>query len=236
MSIKAILFDLDGTLLPMDQDVFIADYFKRLVGYLAGYGYDPKVLTQAVWTCTGVMINNGGAVTNEQAFWKAFTDILGPEVRRYEPELITFYRTEFQNVRFSCGFAPMAAPLVRALKEKGYSVILATNPLFPAIATHSRIRWAGLEPEDFSLITTYENSSCSKPNPDYYRQILQKTGLQAGECVMIGNDVEEDMIARELGMQVFLLTDCMINKQGTDISAYPHGGFPELEAYLNTIV
>ena len=49
---------------------------------------------------------------------------------------------------------------------------------------------------------------------------------------MVGNDVQEDMVARELGMEVFLLTPCMINKQGTDISQFPHGDFPELLRFL----
>ena len=78
--------------------------------------------------------------------------------------------------------------------------MLATNPLFPPTATQSRIRWAGLTPEDFEFITTYDNSSFCKPNPDYYREILGKLNLNAGECLMVGNDVGEDMIARTLGM------------------------------------
>ena len=49
---------------------------------------------------------------------------------------------------------------------------------------------------------------------------------------MVGNDVQEDMVAKTLGMSVFLLTDCLINKEEKDISVYPHGGFEELREYL----
>lgn len=52
---------------------------------------------------------------------------------------------------------------------------------------------------------------------------------------MVGNDVGEDMIAQTLGMKVFLLTDCLINKEDTDISVYPHGSFDELLAYIDTL-
>ena len=97
---------------------------------------------------------------------------------------------------------------------------MATNPIFPAIATESRIRWAGLEPEEFELYTTYENTCYCKPNPDYYRDLLQRLDCQAEECLMIGNDVEEDMIAESIGMKVFLLTDCMIKKKERDISVF----------------
>ena len=45
---------------------------------------------------------------------------------------------------------------------------------------------------------------------------------------MVGNDVEEDMVAKELGMDVFLLDDYIINRQDSDITQYEHGGFVEL--------
>ena len=96
-------------------------------------------------------------------------------------------------------------------------------------------KWMGLEPEDFAFITTYDNSSFCKPNPDYYREILGKLKLKSEECLMVGNDVGEDMIAEALGMQVFLLTDCLINRDGSDISRYPHGSFPELLSCIRSL-
>lgn len=114
---------------------------------------------------------------------------------------------------------------VHTAKEKGLRVALATNPIFPAVATETRIRWAGLEPEDLELYTTYENIGYCKPNPDYYREIAKRLGVQPWECLMVGNDVTEDMVAEKAGMQVFLLTDCLINKERKDISLYPRGSF-----------
>ena len=112
---------------------------------------------------------------------------------------------------------------------------LATNPIFPAVATESRIRWAGLQPEDFELYTTYENSRYCKPNLNYYRDIVEQLDLTPEECLMVGNDVAEDMVVRELGMNVFLLTDCLINSAQKDISVYPNGGFPELLALIRSL-
>jgi FMN phosphatase YigB (HAD superfamily) len=131
-----------------------------------------------------------------------------------------------------CGHTDQAARIIAWLKERGCRCVLATNPIFPAIATGSRMQWAGLKAADFDLVTTYENSRYCKPNPDYYREILQKIGEVPENCIMVGNDVTEDMVARELGMQVFLLTDCMINKENKDISQYPHGSFDALMDYL----
>lgn len=232
MGIKAILFDLDGTLLPMDQDLFVKAYFGGLAKHLAPHGYDPQALIAAIWAGTKVMIGNDGSCTNEQAFWKSFCSAFGEKALDDEPLFREFYETGFQNIKQVCGYAPESAPLVGWLKEKGCRVILATNPIFPAIATESRIRWAGLQPEDFESYTTYENSTHCKPNPDYYRNILENAGLQPEECIMVGNDVGDDMVTARLGMGVFLLTDCLINSKNEDISQYPHGGFAELRQFL----
>jgi len=233
MKVTAILFDLDGTLLPMDQDDFTKSYFSNLAAKAATKGYQPNALIDTVWAGTAAMVKNDGAKTNDAVFWELFAAKYGGDALNDIPFFEEFYRTDFQKVRELCGFAPMAKDIVHSLKARGLRVILATNPLFPAIATESRIRWAGLEPEDFELYTTYENSRHCKPNPEYYNDIMQELNLTAEECVMVGNDVGEDMIAEKLGMKVFLLTDCLINKQNEDISKYPHGGFDELKVFLD---
>lgn len=230
--ITTVLFDLDGTLLPMDQDVFVKAYFSRIAAKMAPRGYDPKALIDAIWAGTMAMVKNDGNCTNEQAFWATFAAILGEKVRAEEPVLREFYENEFQNVQKVCGYHPSAAEIVRDLKARGIRVVLATNPVFPAVATESRIRWAGLEPSDFELYTTYENSRYCKPTLAYYEDILTALGVSGEECVMVGNDVSEDMVAERLGMKTFLLTDCLINKNGEDISKWAHGGFEELKEFL----
>ena len=232
---KAILFDLDGTLLPMEQEVFVKDYLGRMAAFLAPQGYDPQTLIRAIWAGTGAMVKNDGKALNEDVFWQVFNTFVGRDARQDEALFEDFYRTQFQKAKDSCGFNPAAAEAIREIKAMGYRLILATNPLFPAIATQSRARWAGVNPEDFELVTTYENSHFCKPNPDYYREILGKLALDGSECLMVGNDVGEDMIARTLGMKVFLLTDCLINKAGEDIKTYPHGSFPELLHYIRSL-
>lgn len=231
---KTVLFDLDGTLLPMDQDVFIKAYFGGLAKKLAPHGYDPEQLIAGVWAGTAAMVKNDGSKTNEEVFWECFCGLTRADARQDEPLFEEFYRVEFQGVQKVCGLDLRAAEVIRYLKDRGCRVVLATNPLFPAIATQSRIRWAGLEPADFELVTTYENSRHCKPNLDYYRDILEAIGEVPENCIMVGNDVGEDMVTAKLGMQVFLLTDCLINKQNADISAYPQGSFPELMGFLET--
>ena len=230
--IEIVLFDLDGTLLPMDQDVFIEKYMGLLAQKLEPYGYNPKHLVGAVWRGTGAMVQNTGEKTNETVFWESFCDTFGPDAIRDLPLFEEFYAADFAGTRTTCGFAPEAAETIRLLKEKNVRCALATNPLFPRIATVQRIRWAGLDPEDFELVTTYENSRRCKPNPDYYREVAEALGVKPENCLMVGNDAREDMAAQKIGMRTFLLTPCLINKEGADITQWPNGDFAALEAFL----
>ena len=237
MKVTAILFDLDGTLLPMDQDDFTRYYFSNLAAKAATKGYQPNALIDTVWAGTAAMVKNDGEKTNEAVFWELFAAKYGGDALNDIPFFEEFYRTDFQKAKELCGFAPMAKDIVHSLKARGLRVILATNPLFPAIATESRIRWAGLEPDDFELYTTYEDIGTCKPSPAYYREVLSRLGLDPADCLMVGNDVAEDMMAAaEAGIRGFLLTDCLINTPNADVNAYPHGSFDELNAYVNSLL
>lgn len=232
MKITTVLFDLDGTLLPMDNDEFTKGYFKLLAAKLAPHGYEPKQLVEAIWTGTAAMVKNDGTKSNEQAFWEKFSKIFGEKALADKPLFDEFYEKDFQKAKELCKVNPKAAIAVHNIKEMGFQVALATNPIFPASATESRIRWAGLEPEDFELFTTYENIGYCKPNPDYYREIAKRLGVNPEQCLMVGNDVTEDMIAETVGMKVFLLSDCLINKERKDIDQYKRGGFDQLLEYI----
>ena len=235
MSVKTILFDLDGTLLPMDQEAFVKSYLGRIGRAMAQHGYDAKKLVDTIWAGTAAMVKNDGSKTNEAVFWDVFAGVFGEDARNDLPLFDAFYRHGFPAVRESCGFTPRAKEVLEQVNASGLRAVLATNPIFPATATHQRVQWAGLKPDDFVHITTYENSSFCKPNPDYYREILHKLDLAPEECLMVGNDATEDMIAETLGIRVFLLTPCLINKQNADLSRWPHGDFDDLLVFLQKI-
>ena len=236
MKTKVILFDLDGTLLPMDQEVFIKAYFGGLVRKLVPHGYDPDTLVSTIWKGTGAMMKNDGSMTNENRFWQVFCSVYGEDKKKEDEHIFDeFYSNEFDLVRNAVGYTDEAAKAVNEIKSMGYTVALATNPVFPTVATRKRIAWAGLSLEDFALYTAYENSSYSKPSPLYYKEITEKLGVSPEECLMVGNDVGDDMIARSLGMKVFLLTDCLINKEEKDISSYANGSFSELLEYVRSL-
>ena len=236
MELNAILFDLDGTLLPMDQDLFMNYYFGELVKKMVPFGYNKDTLAKDVWDGTKAMVMNDGSRTNAEAFWDRFCELTGKDCRKDEPIFESFYKNEFCKAKDACQPTPAAKEVIDLIKTSGKRIILATNPMFPSVATENRIGWAGLSTEVFELITTYENCHYFKPNPKYYLEIMKKTGLSPEECLMVGNNAAEDMIAETLGMKVFLLTDCLINEKNADISKYPQGGFEELKEYLSTLL
>ena len=117
----------------------------------------------------------------------------------------------------------------------GKKVYLATNPVFPRCATMNRIRWAGLDASDFRVITTYEDCVYCKPNPDYFRMILEQFRLDPEECLMVGNDVEEDLSIRSLGVKTFLVTDTMENKKNLPVSSEYAGTLDELLKFVESV-
>ena len=230
--ITTILFDLDGTLAPFLQDEFIEAYFAALTARLKPMGYDPQALIDALWKGTADMIANDGGATNRQKFWERFTSLLGIQALGLEPILEDFYTQDFDQVRTVLRERPDHGPLLRSLREKGYTLVLATNPIFPRAAVETRLRWVGLTAEDSACITTYENSRRCKPNPDYYRDILQQINVQPSDCLMIGNNPVDDMSAAQAGLNVFLVTDCLENPKGLPIAPYPNGTFDALRQRL----
>ncbi|MCH5152379.1 MAG: HAD family hydrolase [Clostridiales bacterium] len=230
--IKTVLFDMDGTLLPMDTASFEKLYFKSLAMKVAPLGYEPSSLVKGVLAGVEAMVANDGSVTNDVAFWKRFASIFGDRAYNDIAAFDEYYRTDFVVAKGACGYNSKVADVVTSLKKRGIKLVLATNPLFPLVAQEARIGWAGLSAGDFADITHYGNCHYCKPNVKYYEEIVQKLGLNACECLMVGNDVNEDMIAAELGMKVFLVTDCLLNPGNKDISVYPHGNFDELAKYL----
>lgn len=235
MGLKYVFFDLDGTLLPMDQEIFIKKYFGLLARKMLPHGYESDKFIRTIWESTKRMVMNNGEKTNEEVFWDHFKDVYGESAENDKSILDDFYRNEFLEVQSVLPCDPDAVAAVKKIKEMGLKTVLATNPLFPSMATEHRIRWAGFELDDFEFYTTYENSSTCKPNPAYYREVLERAGALPEESLMVGNDVQEDMIAEKLGMKVFLLPKMLINRDGTDISAYPCGDFNDLLNYIERI-
>ncbi len=236
MAVKAVLFDLDGTLLPMDLDEYMRGYFKLLLSDMAGVVPDAGGFMAMMNDGVDAMMKNDGSMTNAERFWgrcRAYYD--EKTVAAVAARMDGFYTGAFRSTAALCRFDPRARIAVETAKKKGFVTVLATNPVFPAIATEIRMGFMGLSPRDFALVTTYENCRFCKPDARYYREITDRLGLDPADCVMIGNDTCDDLAAAALGMPVFLRDDDLINAGGVDVSALPHGDFSDMIAWIRAL-
>lgn len=228
----AIMFDLDGTLLPMDNDTFVKGYLSLLakVAEKAG-GYDKDIFLKSMWKGVAAMTRNDGSCKNEDVFWKTVAEVLGDSIYEHIPVFDDFYSGEFHKAKQFTGANPLVSQALALAREKAHKVILATNPLFPTVAVHSRMSWVGIEPEDFDWITDYTNSTTCKPNPEYYREICARFDLDPAKCLMIGNNAQEDMeAAAAAGIRGFLITDCLICEG--ELPDCPQGTFGDMVQFL----
>lgn len=231
--LNTLLFDLDGTLLPMDHNRFTQGYLRRLAPSIT-HLLDPNKFIQLLWSSTETMVrSDDSSKTNEQVFKEDFLAKSGLREEEVWPIFLDFYKNEFPALHHLATPSPVSRKVVETAIEKGYTVVLATNPLFPRTAIETRMEWAGVADMPFALVTTLEEMHFCKPNPNYYREILEKIGKRPEECMMIGNDGYEDMVAGKLGMQTFLVTDCLIERNMLTGLIQQQGSIQDLLEFIN---
>ena len=202
-SIKAILFDLDGTLLESNMDVFLPHYFKLLSARVA-HLLPPDEFMAHLMQASNAMVNNDGRATNEEVFAAAFFPLISHPREKAESAFRDFYAHDFPTLRQYTRRKPEARQVVRQAFDLGCDVVVATNPLFPATAIEQRLEWAGVADFPYRLVTTFENSRAAKPNLLYFEQILETIGRLAEESLVVG-DEDMDMVAAHLGCPTFLV-------------------------------
>ncbi len=207
--LKAVLFDLDDTLLGNDMDRFLPGYFALLGQFAEKYLPRDQFLPELM-TCTEAMIRDvDPALSNRDVFWNHFARRTGLDAVEMEAFFEQFYRNQFHQLRDRTEKRPFAAQLVQFCLDHHLEVVVATNPLFPLIAIEARLEWGGLPVDqyNFALVTAYENMHAAKPQPAYYTEILAKIGCAPEEALMVGNDWEADILpAHRVGMQTFWLS------------------------------
>lgn len=208
---KAILFDLDGTLIQLDMEPFLREYINSISEYCACFS-PPQLFAKYLWEATEKMLRNDGRHSNEEEFMKHFIPAIGQDRETVYKRLEKYYTQEFCKLKTLARKKDTAPLILKDAMDKGWAVILATNPLFPMLAIEERMRWAGIKDYPWLHITAYENSSSCKPNLMYYQEIADKFNLEPQQCWMVGNDAQEDMEAGRLGFNTYLVTDHLIDK------------------------
>ena len=234
--IKVVCFDLDGTLLPMDQGRFIKGYIEALAAKVASVTPAQPFIKALLEATEAIVMQPEAGRKNEERFWEHFYRRLPLPPGKLEPLVNEFYRQEFDSLQNVTCAAAAAAEAVKTVKKAGRTAVLATNPLFPRLAVEKRLAWAGVALEEFAHITTYESEYYCKPDVRYYQDVLARQNVLPEECLMVGNDVEEDLVAGTIGVQTVLVTDCLINAKGLPEKANHKVTLQQLPALLQDLL
>jgi FMN phosphatase YigB (HAD superfamily) len=229
---NTVLFDLDGTLIYMDQDEFLKEYYGMIMNKFPDY--PDNIILKATEAGVMKMIYNDGTKTNEEVFWEKFNSVV-PLTKEIEDRFNDLYENDFPKLQKYTKINPLARETVKILQEKGYDIAILTNPLFPKVATYQRLAWAGLKADEFKIVTTFDNSKYAKPNILYYQDSLENIGANPKEAIMVGNDVQEDLCIRELGVKTFLVEDNIINNKDLEIITDYRGQFADFKKFVEEL-
>lgn len=233
--IKTLLFDLDGTLLPNDIDIFIREYMKLLSRKIAHLIPPDKFVPRLLASTKAMVENIDKNTTNQEIFLNHFFKGIEMKEEELMPIFDEFYSQNFSNLKEYTQPDPCVLRMINKAFEKGFEVVVATNPVFPLTAIQQRLAWAGVDQFPYKLITSYEIMHFCKPNPQYYEEILEIIQRKPEACLMIGNDVEEDLVAQKVGLKTYLVEDCLIHRNGNELHTDYRGNLMDLENFLNNL-
>lgn len=233
---RAICFDLDGTLLGMDIDEFMMAYFSRIAKWAAKNGLDPERFMIALKSGTKAMALSNDDSLNKDVFWAEFYKVYGKDVLEgvdVQEIADKFYLDDFPHIADGFQANPIVGETISILKDKGYPLVLTTMPMFPLQAVKHRLNWAGVNPESFERITTYENSKTTKPRQTYFAENLAAMGLRGEDVLMVGNNTMEDLAFLDLGADGYLVTDWLLDPIGYDLDTIKHGTFEDFNKWAS---
>lgn len=233
--IKTVLFDLDGTLLSMDNELFIKYYFKLLLKKMVPYGYDPKELVENIMKATYAVVANDGSMTNHDRFFMVFNKLMAGKLHTSSKELEKifddFYENEFDEAKCVIDRNDDVRKVIDLIRDNDIDIIIATAPVFPAVAVNKRLSWIGEDIKNFKYVSTYENSTYCKPDIKYYEEIIEKNQLDKGTMLMVGNDLNDDIRPCEaLGIDTFFIDTYPVNDDRNYLKN--RGSFNDLYEYI----
>jgi FMN phosphatase YigB (HAD superfamily) len=201
-----LLLDLDDTLLQTNLNIFVPAYFQALGNHLSSHSAPEIMVRSLVRGMNEMNGNEDPARTLMDAFDSAFYAKLGVSKAELSAALEDFYDNIFPTLADHTKQIDETTALIEWARSCGVRVAIATDPLFPRKATYHRLRWAGIDPERIELFSTYEHFHFTKTFPAYYAEVLGRLGWPEGPVLVVGNDIERDLVpAKRLGLATFLV-------------------------------
>jgi FMN phosphatase YigB (HAD superfamily) len=204
--LKAVLFDLDNTLVLFDEPAFYERYFIRIYRVFSDI-FPPEEFRNRLLRATMALRRSSGAVSNRRFFMDVFTEGYKHPVTEVWRRFMKFYEDDYDRIEVEVQVPSGLHDVIGRLQQTGLKLVVASNPIFPLIVQQKRMAWAGIDRFRFDLVTHIENMSFVKPRLEYYLQICEKIGEAPEECLMVGNDPINDMVAGVTGMKTYLTTE-----------------------------
>lgn len=236
--IRAVLLDLDNTLLENDMDRFLPAYLAVLGEFIADH-YPPDAFIRHLMRATDrMMANDGSEQTNQEVFDAVFFPAIGRTREEMEPLFAEFYATRFPRLRSLTSPVRIARLLMEYLFRQGFQVAIATNSLFPRPAIEQRLAWAEVPVEEFpySFVASYEGMHAAKPHPAFFLEIARALGREPEECVMVGDEWKMDIRpARSVGMRTFWIADRKANPPEGEPPPDGQGSLADFARWMLTV-
>lgn len=212
-----LLLDLDGTLLENDVNVSLPVYIQLFSQHVADL-INPDLFVQSLIGGSRLMVENTFPDrTLESVFKSYFFSETGVDEEQFLPYSQEFYTRLYQEVQHYTQPIPGVTEFMERVSELGFTIVIATNPLFPLTAILQRLAWAGISIDKYPIqqLTSFESSHFAKPNPAYYTEILGKLGWPDGRIVMVGDDLERDIAPSNLiDLETFWIEQAGVNPSG----------------------
>ncbi|MBN2796128.1 MAG: HAD family hydrolase [Clostridia bacterium] len=231
---NTIIFDLDGTLLPMDTNHFMKLYRDEITKAFHDFN-EHETLFEKIMASVYHTVKNPQGDTNENKFFKHFLNHVDEKIDLYHERFEWFYLNDFNAVKASTYQSEEMLEAIQILKEKNYTLVIATNPIFPMVANYQRMQWAGLNPDDFKYISSFEKNRACKPHLAFYEEVLSSIETEGKNVLMVGNDAQEDLTISRLGAKTFLITNHLIDKNNDIKKADYYGNYKDFLEFVKTL-
>lgn len=207
--IKAVLFDMDDTLLDINLTAFMTTYIadvSRILGAISGKNPASFGVPFARGYLAMGNPKRADGFTNAEVLCQTFEHLTGiPLADPVIADAITCYETDVLPSRQGGLVAahPMEGGLaaLECCQDMGLKIALATNPSFTENCIYVRMGWAGIADAPFERVSYMQNSTRLKPKARYYEEFISALGLTPEECLMVGNDAKRDFPKPNIGLR-----------------------------------
>jgi len=233
--VRALFFDLDGTLLQVEMQRFIPAYLDGLATHL-GPRVEPAVFRALARGGIMSLLDRGDRDgCNREAFLRHLERHGGIEAAEFDRALRACCAEDLETLRPMVKPLPQIRDLLDAAFASGREVVIATNPVFPREVIEARLRWGRMADYPFALVSDWENSTICKPAGGYFVDLLDHLRLQPEEALMIGNDTGHDLAAGHAGIATLLVETWLIERGGSMPAPAWQGDHDDLLQFLRNL-